>query len=349
MKHSSILRALAASLNLPTTSGKTPEPFLIMGPPGIGKSSAPVDLAKLLGCEIIVFPSAPTLDAVDIRGIPRVVTPSDCEDFGLSPNLIGSTVAFPPDFFPKKVNGPTIIVIDDVTAANPAVQAALLQPVLDRKLGAYKVPHEVMFVLTGNRVEDKAGSSRTITALDSRVIRIDMEVSLDDWIGWATKNEISDEIIAFHRHYTGTYLWKFNPKDKCNPLPRTWEKADTMFKVMAGDEEFPEVLAGLVGNEAATMFVGFHSIVKDLISPKVVFANPKQAPLPKTNESMLVTVSSLARAVRKDTFEAFLIYLARFPQPEYAAMAIQDAVEIAPSLKESPGYVKHITNNLNKI
>lgn len=357
MKHSSIENLIRTSLSMPATLGKQPQPILIMGPPGIGKSSAPVSVAKKSGVNeagkpnvnIIIFPSTPTLDAVDIRGIPRVVTHADCEAFNLNPNSVGTTVAFPPDFLPRKVDGPTIIVIDDLPAANPAVQAAMLQLVLDRKIGSYNVPDGVLFIMTGNRIEDKAGASRIISALGSRVVRIDMEVNNEDWIGWAVKAGISDEILAFHRHYAFKYLWQFKPTNPCNPLPRTWEKADDFFKVMADDPDFQETLNGLVGEEAGTMFMGFHKIVRDIISPKVVFANPKKAPLPATNEALLVTVSALARSVKAETMEALLIYLARFEQPEYAAMAIQDAVELNPALKESEGYIKHIVNNLNRV
>lgn len=337
MKPSLVIRALA-------TAVKANKVVYLEGPPGVGKTSFPKQAAQEMGYDCIVWPPCPTLDPVDIRGAIKVITPADAEAFNLPTSAVGTTVAFPPDFLPRSVERPTIIVIDDAPTGSSSVQATLFQLLLERRLGTYTVPKDVHFVLTGNRLEDRAGAGRTLTALDSRVVRLSVEVSVQDWLDWAVNALIAPEVIAFHRFHAGKYLWQFDSSKKCNPLPRTWEFLSDIFKCHPHKDLEHELYGGCVGEEASSMFIGFLRIFRELPDPRQCLSNPTSSPVPQDIGAILCLCGVLSRIVQRDTLKNLITYTSRLGL-EYANLAITDAVTLAPALKESKEYINWFREN----
>ena len=337
MKPAHVIKAIA-------TLVKANKVVYLEGKPGIGKTSFPKQAAIQNGWDYKVLPPAPTIDPVDLRGAIKVITKQDIAEFNLPAETLGHTMAFPPDFLPTVAEKITIVVIDDVPTATPAVQATLFQLLLERRLGNYIVPANVRFVLTGNRVEDRAGANRTLTALDSRVCRIGVDVSSEDWIDWAITNDIAPEVVAYHRFTKGDNLWQFDPTKKVNPLPRTWEFLSDTFKVAPPAEIAHETYAGFVGEEQAAGFIGFLQVLNDLPNPKDCLAFPETAPTPPDVGAQLCLWGARARLVEDDTVPAFLTYVARLGG-EYEHLAVADLVKVKPSTKETKAFSKWFLAN----
>ena len=333
-------------------------PTYIEGPPGVGKSSLPKEAADQEGWDCLLLPSASTIEPVDIRGALKAITKNDIKDFGLPESAVGTTVAFPPEFLPRSVDKITLVVIDDVPTALPSVQAALFQLLLDRKIGNYVVPDKVHFVLTGNRVEDRAGASRTLTALDSRVNRINIDVSYEDWIKWAVKSDIAAEVVAFHRFYHGEHLHKFDPKSKVNPLPRTWEFLSRKVKIVAeeqakGNTLAPELVTewyqGDVGTVAANLFVGFTRVFSELPDPRACISHPETTMVPTDIGAILCLCTALSNVVKgtanKDkAMTGLLKYLSRMTK-EYEVTCLQDCINKEATVMETEAYTNWVKEN----
>jgi hypothetical protein len=319
------------------------------GPPGIGKTSFFRQVAERNGWDYAAFPSAATLDPTDVRGAMKVITLADIKEYGLDPALHGHTLSFPPEFLPTKADKITLVVIDDVPTATPAVQAALFQLLLERRIGNYVAPANVRFALTGNRTQDKAGAGRTLTALDSRVVRLKIEVSLEDWINWGIDSGIAPEVLAFHRFHADTrsqangeapknLLWAFDPNKKENPLPRTWEFVSNLYKKSPPKEIELELYSGCVGEAAAAEFVGFLRVFRELPDIHFCLSNPDTAVVPTDLGAKFAVASALARMVERDTIKNFIKYTKRLGD-EFQHLAMSDAVKRAPALKESKEYI----------
>ena len=136
-------------------AGGVPPPVMLWGPPGIGKSDIVKSVAQECGIEQRDIRLA-QLDPVDLRGVPTVEN--------------GQTKWAVPSFFPTEPESAGIIFLDELSAADPSIQVAAYQLLLDRRIGEYKVPPKWIIVAAGNRAEDNAVSLPISSALANRMM-----------------------------------------------------------------------------------------------------------------------------------------------------------------------------------
>ena len=92
-----------------------------------------------------------------------------------------------------------------------------------------------------------------------------MEVSFEDWKGWAYSNTIDSSIIAFLQ-YDQSKLFEFDPSknEKSFPTPRSWEYVDRVLSSNVDEKLLMEMVSGAVGNESATAFMSFRKVMHRL-------------------------------------------------------------------------------------
>ncbi|GAB3827967.1 hypothetical protein GCM10027610_012050 [Dactylosporangium cerinum] len=126
-------------------------PVLLWGEPGIGKTAALTQLAEALDLPLTTV-IASVHEPSDFSGLPVV---------GDDPAVQGVPMA-PPDWAVRLVRaGRGLLFLDELSTAPPAVQAALLRLVLERRVGALRLPPGVRIVAAANpgRPRRTAGSS----------------------------------------------------------------------------------------------------------------------------------------------------------------------------------------------
>ena len=162
------------------------QPVFLWGPPGVGKSRLVADVARRQGRKLYDL-RAVLLDPVDLRGLPRI------SDEGITSWCV-------PEFLPHPQDTEEgILFLDELNAAPPLVQAACYQLILDRRVGQYRLPDGWAVVAAGNRESDRAVTYRMPSALANRMVHLDVECHIDDWLDWARDNGIREEIQAFLR------------------------------------------------------------------------------------------------------------------------------------------------------
>ena len=162
------------------------QPVFLWGPPGVGKSRLVADVARRQGRKLYDL-RAVLLDPVDLRGLPRI------SDDGITSWCV-------PEFLPHPQDTEEgILFLDELNAAPPLVQAACYQLILDRRVGQYRLPDGWAVVAAGNRESDRAVTYRMPSALANRMVHLDVECHIDDWLDWARDNGIREDIQAFLR------------------------------------------------------------------------------------------------------------------------------------------------------
>jgi len=142
----------------------------IHGSPGIGKSDMIRQIAHARKERLIVLHAA-QLEPIDMRGLPTLQE--------------GMTKWITPSFFPK--GGEGIFFLDEISSAAPAMQAALFQFILDKRIGDYHLPAGWKIVAAGNLDTDRGVTYKMSTPLASRFLHINLEVNNDKWLDWATR------------------------------------------------------------------------------------------------------------------------------------------------------------------
>ena len=137
-------------------------PVLLWGEPGIGKTAALTQLAESLDLPLTTV-IASVHEPSDFSGLPIV---------GDDPATRGVPMA-PPDWAVRLVDaGRGLLFLDELSTAPPAVQAALLRLVLERRVGALQLPPDVRIVAAANPPSSAADGWEMSAPLANRFVHL---------------------------------------------------------------------------------------------------------------------------------------------------------------------------------
>jgi len=243
-------------------------PAMIWGGPGIGKSEIPQQIANDMGVKLLDF-RANLFDPVDVRGIPYIRKVIETEKRFTSWAV--------PDVFPvvARDGDRGILFIDELPTAPPATQNAFLQLLLDGRIGDYELPKGWSLLCAGNRLTDSAAVYQMPSPVRNRMAHYELEPILQDWVEWAYKNNIHEDVIGFI-NFRPNLLSKFNADEYAFPTPRAWTMVSKkLHKSNTDEERLFYGVSSLVGDGAAGEFVAFKQIANKLPDIDKLVANPK--------------------------------------------------------------------------
>ena len=284
-------------------------PF-IQGSPGISKSDVVKEVAKKFNLELIDIRLS-QVEPCDLLGFPFM--DGDRSDYKPMKMFPLDT-----DALPEGKQG-WLLFFDEFNSANREVQAASYRIILDREIGSHKLHPNCFMVCAGNKSGDGAIVNKLSTALQSRLIHLFMEPSLDDWVDWAINNNIDSRIITY-LYAKPTHLTTFDPEsyDVSYACPRTWHMLSDIISNTATEEldELFNVVAGTIGKGAAVEFISFCKLSNEVPSIQEIVKNPKTAPIPDQIGSKYFLISSIASVMDKTNVAKLLEYADRIPNQE---------------------------------
>jgi hypothetical protein len=254
---------------------KHQRPLFLWGPPGIGKSELVADITKELGGYMIDLRLG-QMEPTDIRGIPFYNKEIGKMDWAEPIDLPTEELA---------ADYPIVVLfMDELNSAAPSVQAASYQLILNRGIGKYKLPKNVVMVAAGNRESDKGVTYRMPTPLANRFIHQEMKTDFASWQDWAVTHNIHKDIIG----YLGSNkqdLYDFDPKSSSRAFatPRSWSFVSEILSDDDGDDDtITNLISGTIGEGLAIKF-GAHRKVsgkmpkpEDILSGKVTDLQVKE-------------------------------------------------------------------------
>ena len=282
----------------------TKRPLFLWGPPGIGKSEVVADITNELG-GLMIDLRLGQMDPTDIRGIPFYNKDTGKMDWAPPVDL--------PDEETASQYPIVVLFMDEMNAAPPAVQAAAYQLVLNRRIGKYCLPDNVVLVAAGNRESDKGVTYRMPTPLANRFIHIEMRPDFSAWQDWAVRNQIHKDVVGYIS-FAKQDLYDFDAKSSSRAFatPRSW----TFVSQLLNDEDLDEttatdLIAGTVGEGLAVKFMAHRKIAGRLPRPEDVLSGKEKDLKVKEVSAMYSLVISLcyelkdALEVRKVTDKEF--------------------------------------------
>ena len=233
-------------------------PVFIWGPPGIGKSELLAEIAgEMQG--LLIDLRMPLLEPTDLRGIPFYNKELNKMDWAAPIDLPDEDLA---SKYPV-----VVLFLDEMNAAAPAVQASGYQLILNRRIGKYVLPDNVVIVAAGNRESDKGVTFRMPSPLANRFIHLEMRVDFDSWLEWAVKNNVSEDIVGYLSHHK-SHLFDFDPKSPSRSFatPRSWKFVDDLLgsEGKMGNDVLTDLVSGTVGEGTALAFMAHRKLTGQL-------------------------------------------------------------------------------------
>lgn len=278
--------------------------------PGIGKSDIMKSIAREYRLKLIDIRLG-QCDVTDLNGLPRFTGDGRAEyaPFSSFP-LEGDELPLHPDGKPYEG---WLIFFDEMSSAGKQMQAAAYKVVLDRMVGHRPLHQKVLLACAGNLETDRAVVHGMSTALQSRLIHIEMHCDHREWMAWANQNKIDSRIIGF-LEFKPELLHKFQPdhQDKTFACPRTWEFAHRLVMGTKITNDDVPLLAGTVSTDVALQFVQFAQIYADLPKISDILKNPKTAPVPDEPSTKFAMATVIADHFTDKTADDLSIYIARY-------------------------------------
>jgi len=243
-----------------------------------------------------------------------------------------------------------VLFLDEFNSASPAVQAAAYKLVLDRMVGIHHLHKNVAIVCAGNLETDNAIVQSMSTALQSRLVHLELVVDAKEWVDWAADTGIDHRITSYINFKPGNlYTFKPDHTDNTYGSPRTWEFANRVLSVVDESEpEFLTMLAGTISEGLAREFVGFCKIYNDLPKLVNIIANPKGIKVPVEPSILFALTGSISHNATKDNFSALMEFVIRLPI-EFQVVCLRETVRRNRQMNAHPAVSAWLTNNATQL
>ncbi|MFI5845796.1 AAA family ATPase [Catenuloplanes sp. NPDC051500] len=328
-------------------------PVLLWGEPGIGKTAGLTQLAADLDLPLTTV-IASVHEPSDFAGLPVV---------GDDPAVQGVPMA-PPDWAVRLVRqGKGLLFLDELSTAPPAVQAALLRLVLERRVGALTLPRGVRIVAAANPRASAADGWELSPPLANRFVHLQWTHDTDvvvRGLGGVWPAAILPrldparlaESVAYARRAVQAFL-TVRPtlvhrlptgegqRGGAWPSPRSWEMALRLvaFGTAAGSsrEVLSMLVRGTVGDGPGLELLASLDRL-DLPDPETMLADPEHATLPERGDLRQAVLDGVVSAVRtrptRERWDAAWTLLARAVETGAPDLVVVPATTLAALRRE---------------
>jgi hypothetical protein len=234
-------------------------PIFLWGPPGIGKSDIVKQIADSIDAHVVDIRLS-LWEPTDIKGIPYFDSNAGTMTWGAPSELPNAEMSA------KYKN--IVLFLDEMNSAAPAVQAAAYQLILNRKVGTYELPDNVMIVAAGNREADKGVTYRMPAPLANRFIHLELAVSFDDWFQWAAANKVHTDVLGYLT-FAKKDLYDFDPKSPSRSFatPRSWSFVSELLDDDLDENTTTDLVSGAVGEGLAVKFMAHRKVASQMPNP----------------------------------------------------------------------------------
>ena len=314
---------------------------MLVGSPGSGKSQIVHQIAADYKLKVIDVRLA-QCDPTDICGFPTIKG----NKAGYVPM---DTFPVEGDKIPEGYNG-WLIFLDEFSSASPAVQAASYKLVLDRMVGNHPLHKNVAIVCAGNLETDNAIVQPMSTALQSRLVHMELVVDAKEWSDWAATAGIDHRITSYINFKPGNlYTFKPDHTDVTYASPRTWEFADRVMKVMDIDsKDLLPMLAGTISEGVAREFLNFCKHFANLPKISEIIQSPDAITVPSEPSILFALTGALSHNAQPENMDQLMTFIKRLPL-EFQVVCLRETVRRNKAMLAQGAVQKWIAQNATEL
>ncbi|MEO0371120.1 MAG: MoxR family ATPase [Pseudomonadota bacterium] len=247
------------------STGQLTASWMLHGRPGVGKTQVVSDLAERIGAKLFDI-RLTTIEPQDLRGLPYYDHDTK------------TTVWYRPEDLPDDPAQPSILFLDELTAASPNLQPTVYGLLQERRVGRHVLPPSVFIVAAGNTVDDGAIAYEMGTALSDRLIHLQVAAEAKDWLErYAVDRGLSPMVTAFLRarpDLLDTTEDALRRGDMIACTPRSWERVSDIVGAVTDKTLRHRMVAGTVGRAVAAEFAQVAEEIEALVSLQEIFDAP---------------------------------------------------------------------------
>ena len=280
---------------------RTKRPMMVWGPPGIGKSEtfqqitdsyiAEGKKARLIDARLSLW------DPTDLKGYPYYNKETNRMSFSSPDELPTEAEAAEYDII--------VLFLDELNGAAPATQAAAYQLILNRAIGKYKLPDNVVIAAAGNRETDKGVTYRMPKPLANRFLHYEVRVDFQDWFDWAIKNNQHPDVVGYLTTFKeDLYNFDASSAERSFATPRSWAFISDTIEDVEGfnEEEVTDMVAAGIGEGLALKFKAHRQVAAQLPNPTDIL-DGKVKELKTDNISAKYSLTTALCYELKDSFD----------------------------------------------
>lgn len=245
---------------------RTKRPIMVWGPPGIGKSDTFKTIkeqyedkglrVKLIDCRLSLW------EPTDLKGYPYYDKEANKMRFSAPDELPDEALASQYDII--------ILFLDELNGAAPSTQAAAYQLILNRAIGTYRLPDNVVIAAAGNRESDKGVTYRMPKPLANRFLHYEVRVDFEDWFDWAVRHNIHPDVVGYLTTFKeDLYNFDAGSSERSFATPRSWAFVSDTLKDVEDftEEEVTDMVAAGIGEGVALKFKAHRAVAAQLPNP----------------------------------------------------------------------------------
>ena len=314
-------------------AAKVNKPVLLIGDPGVGKTSIVREVANEIGKSLVTLLGS-LLEPTDIGGVPFLVD--------------GVVKRLPLEEIRNAAAKPSVLLLDELTTAPRNVQAAELRLMLERVAGGTRLHPDTVVFAAANPSEQAPGGVDLSAPMINRMITLRLVPTLTESVGWflnlgekgsmlrSAGVEIGATALA-----AGEIMQIVMPSARSSDAapwgsPRAWGVvADAAAAVDCdwNNSALRSVIEGSVGRGAASKFFAVKDIRDELTSVRDILDNPKDAPVPSASnlQASIAMCSNVAVAAQENSWAAWA-YASRLKHREarVAMLSILQNIDNSP-------------------
>jgi len=303
-------------------------PLLILGNPGIGKTSIVRQVTTELGIQCAEHLGY-LYEPVDMRGL---MVPDE---------QTRTTKAYSLGRWPLErlikaghFKSQGVLLLDEMLNAHRDVLTTFAEPLCDHAVNGEPLGSDWSIIATGNFL----GSGTSANALPSHVVNrvsvISITPSWNEWVDWAT-GIIRPELIEYFDQTKGMDLFAYDPKkigqNQPYLTPRSLEnlsrRLDAWWKINPGSKPPLSVYSSVVGEYGGKLYSTL-DYLHELVPLDEILKDPKGCRMPKSPAAIYAQIRVISGAmaqmkkVSQNIGVAVVEYARRFPKKEIEAAAV---------------------------
>jgi len=304
-------------------AGRFTASWMLHGAPGVGKTQVVEQLAAAIGARLFDL-RLTTIEPQDLRGLPYYDHASK------------TTVWYRPEDLPDDPATPSVLFLDELTAAAPTLQPTVYGLLQERRVGRHRLPDAVFLVAAGNLAEDGAVAYEMGTGLSDRLIHLHVRAAASDWLdNYAVPKGLHPAVTAFIRTRPDLLETTEDALERGHMIactPRSWERVSQILAHVPDRRLRQMMVAGVVGEAVAAEF----ALVADDIAATVqveemLAAGPRErvAMYPATMHGLTALIHGLVGALDRENAGDVIEILAGIrrlaearPEPAFGRMPL---------------------------